>query len=518
MTTQELWRAVLGELELAISPANFKTWFGQAQLQSFEGGSIIISVPNGVAKTWLETKYNKQIILSVERILCQPVQKIVVKIESAAGRQAAQAAAAAMQIAAQPQQHSTLHSPVTTSYQPNNTSFQQNNRPESAQNIISARPAAQSASSSVAQQTRTTNPSPQTTITDRIEAKNKFGLNPRYTFESFIVGKTNELAHAAAQAIANRPGEIYNPLFIYGGVGLGKTHLIQAIGNRISANQPNVKILYISSERFTNEFVAAIRSGSIKQFKETYRTIDLLLIDDIQFIAGKTETQEEFFHTFNELHQANRQIVMTSDRPPKAIPGLEDRLRSRFEWGMIADVASPDLETRVAILESKCQEKHCALTKEILQVTASLVKSNIRELEGALNKIIAHHQLHGETPTVESVRQLLSGHDEQSYKKSLTPRELTHMVSQYFDVSIEELVSANREKRLAFPRQIIMYLLREELRCSFPSIGQELGGRDHTTAMHAHDKITRELENDMKLKQDMAAIRQRLYTITSQQV
>lgn len=478
MSPQELWRAVLGELEISLSKANFNTWFGQTHLQTVEAGSITITVPNAITKSWLETKYQKQIIQSIERILGQPVQKINFKIESASR---------------------PMSAPTQESSQP------------------SAPPAAPKAyrpSESNGTAHAPHPPTLQTTVTERIEAKNRFGLNPRYTFETFIVGKTNELAHAAAQAVSNRPGEVYNPLFIYGGVGLGKTHLIQAIGNRIAANGPDARILYISSERFTNEFVAAIRSGNIKQFKETYRNIDLLLIDDIQFIAGKTETQEEFFHTFNELHQLNKQIVMTSDRPPKAIPGLEDRLRSRFEWGMIADVASPDLETRVAILESKCIEKKCQLSKDLLQVIATLVKSNIRELEGALNKILAHSQLRGEAPSIDSVKSLLSGYEEQSYRKSLTPKDLTLVVAQYFDVSIDELMSANREKRLAFPRQIIMYLLREELKCSFPSIGQELGGRDHTTAMHAYEKITRELENDMKLKQDIAAIRQRLYTIT----
>ncbi len=491
MTSHELWHAVLGELELSLSQANFKTWFGQTQLQSFEGGSVTISVPNGVAKQWLENKYQKQIIHSIERILGQPVQKVHFKIESAAKPSLADI------IPSEVLRHQNTSATTTPQSNQRHSSSSSHQQPKPSQFM-----------------TRLDGPTIQTTVTERIEAKNRFGLNPRYTFETFIVGKTNELAHAAAQAVANRPGEVYNPLFIYGGVGLGKTHLIQAIGNRISANDPSVKILYISSERFTNEFISAIRSGSVKQFKETYRSIDLLLIDDIQFIAGKTETQEEFFHTFNELHQANRQIVMTSDRPPKAIPGLEDRLRSRFEWGMIADVASPDLETRVAILESKCLDKKCTLSKELLQVIATLVKSNIRELEGALNKILAHHQLRGEAPSVDSVKSLLSGYDEQSYRKSLTPKELTMVVSQYFDVSIDELMSPNREKRLSFPRQIIMYLLREELKCSFPSIGQEMGGRDHTTAMHAYEKITRELENDMKLKQDIAAIRQRLYTIT----
>ncbi len=481
MNPQELWRAVLGELEISISKANFQTWFGQTRLSSAENGVVTIVVPNTMAQKWLDDKYRKDIISSLERIMGQAVQRIIFTVDTT-------------------------------------------NKPQVSvpQSVINHQQSVQQANPNISSAPRQPTPmrnmptthNGQTSVTDRIEAKNKFGLNPRYTFDSFIVGKTNELAHAAAQAAANRPGEVYNPLFVYGGVGLGKTHLIQAIGNRISANNPDVRILYISSERFTNEFVAAIRSGSIKQFKETYRNIDLLLIDDIQFIAGKTETQEEFFHTFNELHQANRQIVMTSDRPPKAIPGLEDRLRSRFEWGMIVDVASPDLETRVAILESKCLEKKCTLSKDVLQTVATLVKSNIRELEGALNKILAHQDLRHEMATVESVKGLLTGYEDQSYKKSLTPKDLVVVISQYFDISIDEIMSANREKRLSFPRQIIMYLLREELKCSFPSIGQELGGRDHTTAMHAYEKISKEVENNMKLKQDIAAIRQRLYSIT----
>lgn len=471
MNPQDLWRAVLGELELSISKANFSTWFGQTYLIAFDDGALTIAVPNAVNQSWLENKYRKDIVGSVERILGRPVQKINFKIEMS-GRVG------------------------TADIQP-------------------ASAISPTAFAKIAQRSQTpTTPPGQTTVTERIEAKNRHGLSPRYNFDAFIVGKTNELAHAAALAAASRPGEVYNPLFIYGGVGLGKTHLIQAIGNRICTENNDTRVLYISSERFTNEFVAAIRSGSIKQFKETYRNIDLLLIDDIQFIAGKTETQEEFFHTFNELHQANKQIVMTSDRPPKAIPGLEDRLRSRFEWGMIVDVATPDLETRVAILESKCFERKYPLNKDILQTIAALVKSNIRELEGALNKVVAHHQIKNEIPNTDSVREILAGYEEQSYRKSITPRDLTIVVSQYFDVNVDEIMSANREKRLAFPRQIIMYLLREELKCSFPSIGQELGGRDHTTAMHAHEKINREQENDLKLKQDIAAIRQHLYSIT----
>lgn len=507
MNPQDLWRAVLGELEISLSKANFRTWFGQTRLASLENGTITITVPNAITQKWLDDKYRKDIVNSIERILGQAVQRIIFVVD-ASGR---------------PPLLAVPHIPGAGAQHNTNQQTHAHNQPHSHQTSQTQHAAAPHTTSHSTQPSRPSfhnrqqDFSPgagQTTVTERIEAKNKFGLGPRYTFDSFIVGKTNELAHAAAQAAANRPGEVYNPLFVYGGVGLGKTHLIQAIGNRISTNTPNVRILYISSERFTNEFVTAIRSGSIKQFKETYRNIDLLLIDDIQFIAGKTETQEEFFHTFNELHQSNKQIVMTSDRPPKAIPGLEDRLRSRFEWGMIVDVASPDLETRVAILESKCIEKKCTLSKDVLQTVATLVKSNIRELEGALNRIIAQFELKRETPTVESVRVLLSGYEDQSYKKSLTPKDLVVVISQYFDISIDEIMSANREKRLSFPRQIIMYLLREELKCSFPSIGQELGGRDHTTAMHAHEKITHEIEANMKLKQDVAAIRQRLYTIT----
>lgn len=471
MDNNELWRAVLGEFELTMTTMNFRTWFGQSALVSLENGVAVISLPNKFIREWVEKKFQQQIIKSIERISSQPIGKIEFRLASS--------------LRAAENTSPTQIFPTTTS----------GTQPKSTKHS-------------------TTLGGQQTTVTDRIEAKNKFGLNPRYTFETFIVGKTNELAHAAAQAAASRPGEVYNPLFIYGGVGLGKTHLIQAIGNRMAAEKSNICILYISSERFTNDFVAAIRSGTIKQFKDTYRNVDLLLIDDIQFIAGKMETQEEFFHTFNELHQANKQIVMTSDRPPKAIPGLEDRLRSRFEWGMIADVAPPDLETRVAILEAKCLEKKYSLSKDILQTVATIIRSNIRELEGALNKIIAHHAIKSLVPTIDTIKSLLIGYEEQSFKKSLTPKDLVVVVSQYFDVSLDEIMSSSREKRLAFPRQITMYLLREELKSSFPAIGQELGGRDHTTAMHAHEKIGRELENDMKLKQDLAAIRQRLYTVS----
>jgi len=338
---------------------------------------------------------------------------------------------------------------------------------------------------------------------EKISQKKPFYLNPKYTFDTFVVGKGNELAHAAAQAVAQRPGDAYNPLFIYGGVGLGKTHLIQAIGHTMLETNPQTKILYVSSEKFTNEFVSSIKEGRAKEFKDRYRNVDLLLIDDIQFIGGKEQTQEEFFHTFNELHQQGKQVVMTSDRPPKAIPALEDRLRSRFEWGMIADISAPDLETRMAIIPKKAQEKRFDIDGNLLHLIATNVQSNIRELEGALNKIIAYHELKNTKPNESSIKQLLSSFEEQNMRRSLTPRELISQVSQYFDINVDDVLGKSREKRLAFPRQIIMFLMREELKLSYPSIGDELGGRDHTTAMHAHTKISSEIDQDLKLKQDM---------------
>ena len=339
---------------------------------------------------------------------------------------------------------------------------------------------------------------------------NNFGLNPRYTFDLFIVGKNNELARAASLAVAQNPGQTYNPLFIYGGVGLGKTHLLQAIGHEIIRHSPGKRVLYVPCEKFTTEFIQAIGSGKMERFKAIYRSVDVLLVDDIQFLAGKEGTQEEFFHTFNTLHQANKQIVISSDRPPKAIQTLENRLVSRFEWGMIADIASPDLETRMAILNIKCQEKNYQLDKEIIVFLATNIQNNIRELEGALNRLIALHQLNNRPPNMELAKELL-GSLTTSRGSNLTPKKILAVVAQYYDVALEDLVGASRKKHLVTPRQITMYLMREELKSSFPTIGQELGGRDHTTAMHACLKVARELESNEKTQQDIHNLKQQIY-------
>jgi len=345
-----------------------------------------------------------------------------------------------------------------------------------------------------------------------IERTSDIGLNPRYVFNNFVVGKNNELAHAAAIAVAANPGSAHNPLFIYGGVGMGKTHLLQAIGHHILSTHPNTKIRYVTSEAFTNEYIQSVRNGRGEAFKDRYRTVDVLIVDDIQFFAGKEGTQEEFFHTFNTLHQNNKQLVLAADRPPKDIQPLEARLMSRFDWGLMADISKPDFETRVAIIQAKSKEKNYPLSTEILHTIAGAIQSNIRELEGALNKIIAYHQFKNIQPSVTSIQPLLLSFTPTITKQNITPRHLLEIVVSYFDIPFDALMGKSRERRFAFPRQIAMYLLREEARCSFPAIGDNIGGRDHTTAMHACSKISEMLKNDEQLKRDLNLIRERLYS------
>ena len=323
-----------------------------------------------------------------------------------------------------------------------------------------------------------------------------------------MVGRGNELAHAACRAVVNNLGKAYNPLFIYGGVGLGKTHLLQAIGNEVAKHTD--KILYTTSEKFTNNYIQAVQTGKAKDFKNMYRNVDLLLVDDVQFMGGKDGTQEEFFHTFNELQQGDKQIVMTSDRPPKSIPASEKRLISRFESGMVADVGKPDVETKIAILEKKSIEKSFPLDKDVLIYIANNVQNNIRELEGALNKVIVIHQLNNSVPTLKSVKNALSDYVSSLQAKSLSPKDIIEAVARFYEISLKEITGNSRRKELVGPRQIAIYLIREELNTSYPSIGQEMGGRDHTTAMHAYNKIRNEIgenENE-KLKQEMESIKQ----------
>lgn len=462
MNNNEVWQAVLAELELNISKANFVTWFKNTTIVSSQQGQIILCIPNAFTKAWLEKKYHASIIRSIERVTGKPVRKLEYKIDN-------------IKNALQQATSETVTTPT----------------PEAAPAPVSA-------------------PASLPFSVKKIEG-GVFSLNPRCIFDTFVVGKNSELAHAAARAVADRPGTAYNPLFIYGGVGLGKTHLLQAVGNDLLKSNPSTSILYVSAEKFSTDYINSIKDRTVKDFQKRYRSIDLLLIDDIQFIAGKEGTQEAFFHTFNELHQQNKQVVITSDRPPKAIPALEDRLRSRFEWGMIADISAPDFETRLAILQRKCAEKSFPLAEKALQFIAANVQSNIRELEGVLNKIIVFHQLKNTPPTLESIKALIGAPGGGSGRQNLTPNQLIDTVCQFYNLTREEIVGKNREKKISVPRQIIMFLMREEMKMSFPAIGEELGGRDHTTAMHAVEKINNELVNDLRIKQELEMLRQRLY-------
>ncbi len=458
MTNEQLWQATLGELELLISKVHFTTWFRNTFVIDWVETRVVVAVPNNFTKAWLENKYHKSIIQVLQNITDNQIREVEYRVDTG-------------------KKIDAIHpAPVDSAF--------------AAGRIAPERVAAVTASQYAAPTA---------------------GLNPRYVFSNFVVGKGNELAYAASVRVAKEPGTKYNPLFLYGGVGLGKTHLMQAVGNELLLTNPNFKMIYITSEQFTNDFVGALKSGTMDKFKNKYRTTDLLLVDDIQFIAGKDGTQEEFFHTFNALRDIERQIILTSDRPPKAIPALEERLTSRFEWGMIVDISNPDLETRMAILQSKSQDRGIGLADDVLRYLAVNVQSNVRELEGALNKLLASCELKNVAPSLEVVKEVVASITMSQKRGGITSRELLKVVSEYFDITLDELTGQSRRKELVVPRQITMFLMREELDASYPTIGKELGDRDHTTAMHAYGKIKRDMDNEEKTRQDVMFIRQRLY-------
>ena len=343
--------------------------------------------------------------------------------------------------------------------------------------------------------------------------KYKAALNSKYTFDSFVIGNSNRFAHAASLAVAEAPANAYNPLFIYGGVGLGKTHLMHAIGHFILSQNPSTKVLYVSSEKFTNELITSIQTNKNVEFRNRYRNVDVLLVDDIQFIAGKESTQEEFFHTFNTLHESNKQIIISSDRPPKEIPTLEDRLRSRFEWGLIADIQPPDLETRIAILRKKAEQEQIEVDDEILLFIAQRIQSNIRELEGALIRILAYSSLNNNRLDISIADEALKDIISNNSPKVITPALIMEVVSGFFDVKIEDFKSKKRSRAISHPRQIAMYLCRELTDLSLPKIGEEFGGRDHTTVIHAYDKISNDITSDPELSRTVSQIRQELKSL-----
>ena len=333
-------------------------------------------------------------------------------------------------------------------------------------------------------------------------------LNPRYTFDAFIVGGSNRLAHAASLAVAEAPGESYNPLFLYGGVGLGKTHLLHAIGHQ--GVQTGLAVLYVSSEQFTNEIINAIRYRTTEEFRAKYRSVDILLVDDIQFIAGKESTEEEFFHTFNSLHEMSKQIVICSDRPPKAIVSLEERLRSRFEWGLIADIQPPDLETRMAILRVKADLLRYRIPDDIIAYIAGRVQTNIRELEGCLNRLMAYQQLHRADLTMDVARAAMTSLGNDNRESRLNGKQIAQAVAEYYHISEEAMCGKQRDKHIVMPRQIAMYLIRQETEVSLLEIGQLFGGRDHSTVLHACEKIDREININPTLRREIVAIREQL--------
>jgi chromosomal replication initiator protein len=456
MDAKQVWRAALGELQVSLSPANYETWLRDTQLLDVDEQRFRIAVPNGFAKDWLEARYRSLISQTLARIVGYSVQ---------------------------------------------------------VEFIVSTAPDASPETSSGEAAHGPASPSPQV----RVEPTRVGGeggstyLNPRYTFANFIVGSANRLAHAASLSVAERPGHAYNPLFLYGGVGLGKTHLMHAIGNQVIAKFPRKRVVYATSEKFTNEFITSIQQGKIDEFRARYRRIDLLLIDDIQFIADKERTQEEFFHTFNAIHEDGKQIVLSSDRPPKAILTLEERLRSRFEWGLIADLTAPDLETRIAILRAKAEEGAVPITSDVIEFIARKVVSNIRELEGALNRMVAYASMGAMPIGIELAQAVLSNVLYNPKKRQVTPERITKVVADYYSVPIEVLQGQKRDKAIVVPRQIAMFLMRAETDVSLLRIGAELGGRDHSTVLHACDKITREVAVNDELRREIAAVRELIY-------
>ncbi|MBU2545325.1 chromosomal replication initiator protein DnaA [Patescibacteria group bacterium] len=448
MINEELWQAVLAQIQLNISQANFSTWFKNTEITSQKGGKVTVLVPNSFAKEWLENKYNKNIL----KVL-HDMDGNIKDVDYSVGK---------TKLAIFKKEPEILE-------ETNQLDFQE------------------------------------------LKVNKDTNLNPKYTFDSFVVGPFNELPHAASIAVSQKPGLVYNPLFIYGGVGLGKTHLLQAIGNEISKTLKKKKIVYISSEKFASEVVSAIRNHTMEAFKEKYRAMDVLILDDIQFLAGKEKTQEEFFHVFNVLYENNKQIILSSDRPPKAINSLAERLRSRFEGGMIADVSSPDIETRMAILKTKAQEKNADFPDEVYQYIAFSIQKNIRELEGALNRLIVHQKISNQKVDLELTKTLFKSLLS-SPNRVITPKKIVQCVVEFYDLKERDLLTSSRKKEIVKPRQIAMYLLREELKSSFPFIGRKFNGKDHTTAIHSYKKICRCVQTDKRLEEEIELIKERIHT------
>lgn len=443
MDATQAWQAAQAQLQSEMSKASYETWVRSAELVKFDQNCFTIGVQNAYARDWLESRLSSTVSRLLTGIMNLPQ---------------------AVQFVVWHKDYDALESTL---------------------------PVEDSLIQIEEQLQRPANPS----------------LNGRYTFDNFMVGSSNRLAHAACMAVAENPAHAYNPLFLYGGVGMGKTHLLQAIGNAAAAR--GLQVLYVSSEEFTNDLINAIRTHNTPAFRDRYRRIDVLLIDDIQFIAGKESTQEEFFHTFNTLHGQDKQIVMSSDRPPKALVTLEERLRSRFEWGLTADIQPPDIETRIAILRSKAERAGRSVQPEILEMIARSIQSNIRELEGALTRVLAYSDLRDQPLTTDLVNTALV--DFLPQRSSLNADGVVRAVAHSFGITTDKLLGRDRSRNAALPRQVAMYLLREEANVSLPQIGEAMGGRDHTTVIYACEKVADLIERDDRLRRQIIQIREQLY-------
>lgn len=455
MEPEQIWQAAQEELRFQLSKPSYETWLKNASLVGREKNAFKIGVPTKLAKDWLEDRYSAMIKETLSAIVSGDV---TVSFEVVPGHAegGSRRAAAAVAVAERAVEEAEL-------------------------------------------------PAEEPAVDDA-------SLNPKFQFQHFVVGNNSRFAHAACRAVAETPAKAYNPLFLYGGVGLGKTHLMHAIGHAVLEKQHRRRVAYVTSEKFMNEMISSIQEGRMNDFRTRYRTVDVLLVDDIQFLAGKDRTQEEFFHTFNSLHELNRQIVISSDRPPKEIPTLEDRLRSRFQWGLIADIQPPDFETRVAILKSKVGPYARLVPEDVLSFIAHKIQKNIRELEGALIRVIAHASLNRTAVTVDMAANLLQDVIPSTETRTLSIDTIARTVAGFYHISLEEMKGKRRDKHIVFPRQVAMYLIREETASSLPMIGQAFGGRDHTTVIHSYEKIAMEAREDPRLQADLRKIRELLYS------
>ncbi len=491
----KIWQTTLGTLQLQTSRQEFDTWFSNTTLLGLENGTATIGTASTFHKEHIENRYMSPVRRSLGDVVGFPVQvQIVIAPPPTHPYEALP-----LRQPASPQPAYLLDSDADE---------QPAYPPHAADGNGMAMPYVKR---SDAHRNGSSGGAGEPVQHELMSALRTSMFNPKYTFSSFIVGASNRMANAACQAVADHPAHAYNPLFLYGGVGLGKTHLLHAIGNQVLDRDPEINVLYVSSERFTNELINAIRGQKNEEFRIRYRNIDVLLIDDIQFIAGKDATQEEFFHTFNTLHSATKQIVISSDRPPKAIVTLEERLRSRFEWGLIVDIQPPDLETRTAILRAKGDQLQIPIPPNVVDFLAHKIQSNIRELEGCLNRVTAYARLHNTPITVDVASAALSELLNDNHRKRITPEAVIRAVSEYYGIDQRILFGRGRSRNIVVPRHVAMYLLREETGSSLVEIGTLLGGRDHTTVIHGCDKIAEEITTDHRLRNEVLAIREKLY-------